>query len=139
MTSDERIIDIARYLGEHELTCKKCGLIMDVSEGVIDMKAGKRGNPIFSASCPDCGAYIKRMRNSKGEKIFWRGSTHEVAKLETSLLIWMLQVGYITNERVIAMADELLKTHRRDELIEMAVKYGVTAFLPEEAKEAFIF
>ena len=109
MTAEERVKDIARYLGEHELSCKKCGLVMDVEECDIEMKVGKRGNPLFSAYCPDCGAYIKRMRNTKTEKIFWRGSTHEVAKLETSLLIWMLQVGYITNERVINAVRHHLK------------------------------
>ena len=106
MNSEERVKDISRYLGIIDYPCRKCGAVNIVEEVDVEVIAGKKGNPIFRALCPDCGAFIRRMRNTKAEKIYWKGSTHEIAKLDTSLLIWMLQVGYVKNERVI---DEIRK------------------------------
>jgi len=101
MTAEERVKEIAVYLGESELICRKCGSILHVNEVEIEMKAGKRGNPIFWAICPDCEARIKRMKNSKKERIFWKGQMLEIDDFDTSLLLWMLQVGFLKSDRVI--------------------------------------
>lgn len=98
MEVSERIVDIARYYGENELICKKCGLVMDVSEAELDIKPSKRKYPIFRALCPDCGAYIKRMRNSYVDRIFWKNGMHPITDFDSGLLMWMLKTGYIKDK-----------------------------------------
>jgi PIN domain nuclease of toxin-antitoxin system len=109
MNSEDRIIEINQYLGIKELICKKCGSILDIKEINVETSFTKRHQAIFWAICPDCGAKIRRLRNSKVDRVFWRGSMHNIANLDTSLLIWMLQVGYIKEEKLKSAVEHHLK------------------------------
>ena len=107
-TLDSRVREISKYIGVIDYACKKCGAVTHVDLIDVKYKAGKRGNPIISAYCPDCGAYIKRMRNSKQERIFWKGSMHNIQEFDISLLMWMLQIDYIKDSNTLKAVKQYL-------------------------------
>jgi uncharacterized protein YlaI len=109
MNSEQRIIEINEYLGIKELICKKCGSLLSIREIDVETSFTKRHQPIFWALCPDCGHKIRRLRNSKVERVFWKGSMHNIADIDTSLLLWMLQVDYIKDKKLVKAVRHHLK------------------------------
>ena len=106
---EQRAREVSKHRGLVDYPCKKCGILHTVDDVEIEYKAGKRGQLLIQAFCPDCGAFIRRMSNSVNDRIFWRGAMHNVEDIDTSLLLWMLQVGYIKDERTVGAVRQHLK------------------------------
>ena len=127
---EARAIEISKYREINSYTCRKCGTITEVDLIDVQYKAGKKGQMLVNAHCPDCGAWIKRMSNSKKDRIFWRGSMQDVAELENSLLIWMLQVNYIKDSKIVKAVQQHLKgrivTNKTIEPISMIEQREIT-------------
>jgi hypothetical protein len=110
MEAIERIKEIAIYLNDIEFTCTKCGTINTLATIDIIQALNVRHIPYYKAMCPDCNSYIRRMKNTKAERIWYKGSMQEIAKLDTSLLMWMLSTPFTTNIRERAAITAVLKT-----------------------------
>ena len=94
----ETIIEINKYIGEDELSCRHCGSVSSIDEVLIEQRVKKRTT--YHASCPECSGYIKRLKQSKLARVFWKGSMIHIGEFKTGLLLWMLQVDYSKSEFV---------------------------------------
>lgn len=100
MKSEEIIKEIAIYLGETELQCKHCGSVTPTDDVVIETKYSSSHKASYYAHCPDCEGFLKKMRQDKKSRVFWKGSMIDIGKFDSGLLLWMLQIGYTKNKNV---------------------------------------
>jgi len=94
MINLNRIVDIAIYRGESELICTQCGSVNGLTEANVVVTTSKDYKKRYHAQCPDCLSIVKQLKSHKAERIFWRGSMVEVPKLDTSLIMWMLNNNF---------------------------------------------
>ena len=108
--SGDIIKEIAIYLGETELLCKHCGTITHVNDVKIETRLGNSEKHIatYHAVCPDCDGYIKKMRQDKKNRVFWKGSMINIGEFSSGMLLWILQVEYCKSERVNEAIGQLL-------------------------------
>ena len=79
------IKDIQNYLGECEFPCTSCGSINTLEELIVQLD-----NNRAKATCAHCETFIKWLPAKKIDRVFWKGNMTEIAKIETSLLMWMV-------------------------------------------------
>ena len=104
----EKIREIAKYLEIDELNCRACGSLNSIDQVNIEVSHDKRDNPLGGAYCPDCSAWIKWLPLSKVERIWFRGSMHEIPSFDTSLLFWFINNDTLKTDKIrLAVLDEL--------------------------------
>ena len=91
MDSKERIIEICRYLDQTEITCKRCGVVHNVEDIVMDFKADSLGRLQVDAICPDCEKHIKYLPTAIDIKMpFGKYKDTMIQDLDYGYCVWML-------------------------------------------------
>ena len=108
MKSEDIIKDIAIYLGETELLCKHCGTVNPVADVRIETSYTASHKASYHAHCPECDGHIKKMRQDKKNRVFWKGSMITIGEFDSSLLLWILQKEYCKSDRVNDAITDLL-------------------------------
>ena len=84
------IKDISNYIGDTQFPCRQCGSVNTLEELVVSYdEETKRSKGI----CAHCDAFIKLMPTKKIDRVFWKGSMVEIAKIDTGLLMWFINKG----------------------------------------------
>ena len=103
----DKVIEIAKYLEITELACRNCGTVAPLEEINIKPTAFNSGNVKYKAVCPECHYFIQWMPEKKIERVFFKGSMHQIAELETGLLQWMMKMPHYSNPVKLFVAQAL--------------------------------
>ena len=86
----DKIKEIARYLEQEHWPCKACGAVNTLEEiGVCETAPD-----VHHAVCAHCDDIMGRMYDRKVDRVFWKTGMHEIGKLDTGLLMWMMNNEY---------------------------------------------
>ena len=107
----EKVILIAEHRGERECVCKRCGCVNDVAALYFTAK-GKN----IRSDCPDCGSFIKMMRQSVKTMLFDfnEKKTAPIDELPNNLLLWYLRKGRLNAEK---RADVEMEVEKRKKAV----------------------
>ncbi len=89
METREKIIEISRYIGDHEIACIGCGVVVPIDE-VLITEQGTKAGVRWRAECPECEKFIKFMPTEKIKRVWYKGGLHQIADMETGLLMWFI-------------------------------------------------
>ena len=106
----EKVVVIAKHRGEEELACKRCGCVSSVEDCTY-----KENNARVRADCPECGAFIKFMRQSVVSRLFDFTSRKMelITEISSGILAWYLQKGKLKPDVEAEVREEIVKRGRR--------------------------
>ena len=91
----DKIKEIARYLEQEHFPCHECGAVNTLDELVIRTPEDSAGQETrYWAVCAHCNHFIQWMYDRKVDRVFWKTGMVEIGKLDTGLLMWMMNNEY---------------------------------------------
>lgn len=103
-----QLVSVQVYLGQDEFACKNCGSLTPWPDVRLYRQQVKGGKTHYRAFCDECKLYSHALRQSKIERIYWKGDYTDVGEFDTGLLKWMIDKGYIKNKQVKEYAIEVV-------------------------------